>query len=131
MKPKSSTNPVPSVSIATVDRRKLPSRGRSFQKAANEGRPRAGQVTGRSMAKATDNGRTGSFNGLGRPARWLAELFWRQRLALGQRKRAPSRRTLLWGGRPTHEQEVGCAYRQGQVVRRREGFRLSQRRRGR
>ena len=51
MNPNGRTSSVPSVSMATVDRRNLPSRGRSFQKDANERRSRAAEVTERSVGK--------------------------------------------------------------------------------
>src|SRR5665647_150897 len=67
MKPNGSTSPVPSVSTATVDSRNLPSRGKSLQNDAKDGRSRAGEVTRPSMTKTTDSPQTGfgPRNGLG------------------------------------------------------------------
>ena len=53
--------------------------GRSFQKDANQGRARAGEVTGRSMAQVADNPQTNYFGAeeCAPRAGWLTKLFWR------------------------------------------------------
>src|SRR5450759_792280 len=132
MNPNGSTSPVPSVSTATVDSRSLPSRGRSFQNDARDGRSRAGEVTGPSMAKATDSPQTlflGQRPFLAHPAGRLVKPL-AEPVSLGVSATCAIVACPHVGQRPTYEQEVGCANRQGQVVRRREGLRFSQRRRG-
>src|SRR5665648_696142 len=128
MKPNGSTSPALSASTVTVDNKNLPSRGRSLQNDANEGRSRAGVVPGRSMTKATVKPHTGFGLGnvwAGGPGGWRGCMAVAVSLVVSATCAiAPY---PLPGRRSTHEQEVGCANRQGQVVRRREGFRLSQR----
>jgi len=101
MNPNGSTRPVPSVSMATVDRRSLPSRGRSFQNDAREGRSPAGEVrevTGRSMAKVTDIAQMVFGAGRDVPAIPMAErTVLSITVNLGAAQRAPSRRTLFCG----------------------------------
>src|SRR6478672_2660218 len=119
MTPKGRTSPVPRVSIATVESMSLPSRGRSCQNEASEGRGWAAVVTALIVLAATDRSKP---------------IFWghRGRITLVERN---VRQSAMPGHQPgaggPDEQEVDCADGQGQVVRRGEGLRLPQRRRGR